>query len=318
MTNTYVGIDIAKHQLDLAVWGCPQEDDRLANDRQGIETVCQRLCDLAPDLIVMEATGGLEVPLATALQAAGLPVAVVNPRRARAFGRASGQLAKTDRMDAQLLARMAARMRPPVRPLPEADRQDLRALVVRRRQIVAMCAQEKTRLHSTPAIAQPSIQTLLDCLQTELARLDQALQDHLQSHPTWCRQAELLRSVPGVGPVTAAVLVADLPELGRLSRRALASLVGVAPLNQDSGQLRGKRRIWGGRACVRRILYMATLSAIRHNPAIRTFYERLCDKGKPRKVALVATMRKLLIVLNAVMRDQVPWQREPVTKPIHT
>ena len=317
MANTHVGIDISKHQLDVAVRG-EEACDRMAHDQETIDTLCRRLCELAPDRVVLAATGGLEMPLATTLQAAGLPVVVVNPRQARAFGRASGQLAKTDRIDARWLAEMAARMRPPVRTLPEAERRDVRALVVRRRQLTAMSAPEKTRLHSTPAIARPSIQALLDYLQTELARLDQALEDHLQNHQTWCRHAELLRSVPGVGPVTAAVLVADLPELGQLSRRTLASLVGVAPLNQDSGQLRGKRRIWGGRAGVRRILYMATVSAVRHNPAIRAFYTRLCDKGKPRKVALVAAMRKLLVMLNAIMRDQVPWQKEPVTKPLHT
>ena len=247
MANTYVGIDISKHQLDVAVQG-EEACDRMAHDQETIDALCRRLRELAPDRVVLAATGGLEMPLATTLQAAGLPVVVVNPRQARAFGRASGPLAKTDRIDARLLAEMAARMRPPVRTLPEAERRDLRALVVRRRQLTAMSAQEKTGRHSTPAIARPSIQALLDYLQTELARLDQALEDHLQNHPTWCRHAELLRSVPGVGPVTAAVLVADLPELGQLSRRTLASLVGVAPLNQDSGQLRGKRRIWGGRA----------------------------------------------------------------------
>ena len=318
MNNTYVGIDVSKHQLDMAVCGRPQEDDRLTNDQQGIEAARQRLCELEPALVVMEATGGLERPLATTLQAAGIPVAVVNPRRAHAFGRASGQLAKTDRMDARILAEMAAKVRPPVRPLPDAERRALQDLVARRRQIEAMCAQEKTRLRSTPASMRPSIQAHLDWLQTELARLDQEIEDHLQNHPTWSGQVKLLRSVPGVGPVTVAVLVADLPELGRLHRRALAALVGVAPLNQDSGQLRGKRRIWGGRASVRRILYMAALSAIRHNPAIRAVYTRLCDKGKPKKLALVAAMRKLLTVLNAIMRDQVPWQPEHVTKPINT
>ena len=317
MANTYVGIDISKHQLDVAVQG-EEACDSMAHDQETIDALCRRLRELAPDRVVLEATGGLEMPLATTLQAAGLPVVVVNPRQARAFGRASGPWAKTDRIDARLLAEMAARMRPPVRTLPEAERRDLRALVVRRRQLTAMSPRRKTGRHSTPAIARPSIQALLDYLQTELARLDQALEDHLQNHPTWCRHAELLRSVPGVGPVTAAVLVADLPELGQLSRRTLASLVGVAPLNQDSGQLRGQRRIWGGRAGVRRILYMATVSAVRHNPAIRAFYTRLCDKGKPRKVALVAAMRKLLVMLNAIMRDQVPWQKEPVTKPLHT
>ncbi len=317
MAQTHVGIDVAKHHLDLAVWGA-EDVDRLPHDQEGIEALCHRLTALAPDRIVVEATGGREMPLATALQAAGLPVAVVNPRQARAFGRASGQLAKTDRIDARLLARMAAVLQPPVRPLPDADLRALRALVVRRRQVVAMCAQEKTRLDTTAAAMRPHIQAHLEWLQTELARLNRELQDRLQSHTRWSAQTALLCSVPGVGPVVAAVLVAELPELGQLSHRQLAALVGVAPLNRDSGQLRGQRRIWGGRASVRRILYMATMTAICHNPPIRAFYRRLCAQGKPRKVALVAAMRKLLTVLNAVMRDQVPWTTAPLSTTIHT
>ena len=317
MANTHVGINVSKHQLDWAVWGAA-DVDLIPYDQENIEALRDRLTARAPDRIVREATGGLEVPLATSLQAVGLPVAVVNPRQARAFGRASGQLAKTDRIDARLLARMAAKLRPPVRPLPDTDLRDLRALVVRRRPVTAIRAQEKTRLDTTPAAMRLPIQAHLDWLQTEVERLDRELQNRLQSHPCWSRQTELRRRVPGVGPVVAAVLVAELPELGHLSRRPWAALVGVAPLNRDRGQLRGQRRIWGGRASVRRILYMATVTAIRYNPAIRDFYTRLCDQGKPRKVALVAAMRKLLTVLNAVSRDQVPWQTEPLSTAIHT
>ncbi len=309
MSQTHVGIDVSKHQLDVALRGRPEEDDCLANDPQNIEALCRHLARLAPDRIVVEATGGLERPLALALQAAGLQVAVVNPRQARDFGRASGRLAKTDRMDARRLAEMAALMRPPVRPLPDADRQALRALVVRRRQLTAMCAQEQNHLASADPSLHAHIQAHLDWLLAALESLNQEIQTRLRTHPTWSGQAARLRSVPGVGP--AAVLVAERPELGHLSRRQVAALVGVAPLNRDSGQWRGQRHIGGGRATVRNVLYMATLSAVRWNPAIRTFYERLCQRGKAKKVALVAAMRKLLVMLNAMMRDQVPWQRHP-------
>ena len=307
MSKTYVGIDVAKDQLDVWVWGT-ETGECVPHNEAGIATLCARLTALAPDRIVVESTGGREVSLAAALQAADLPVAVVNPRQAREFGRALGQLAKTDRLDARLLAHMAAVLRPPVRPLPEADLRALRAVVVRRRQVAAMCAQEKTRLDSAPPDTQPRIRTHLEWLQAELKALNRELHDRLQDHAAWRAQVELLRSVPGVGPVVAAVLMAELPELGRLNGREVAALAGVAPLNCDSGQYRGQRRIWGGRASVRTILYMATVTATRHNPAIRDFYTRLCRRGKPPKVALVAAMRKLLLILNAVIRDQVPWQ----------
>ena len=287
--------------------GKPRPGSACPHNEAGIEALCERLDALAPDRIVVEATGGREVPLAAALQAAGLPVAVVNPRQARAFGRALGQLAKTDRLDARLRARMAAVLRPPVRPLPDADLRALRAVVVRRRPIAAMGAQEKTRLARAPADLQPRIRAHLEWLQAELKALNRELHDRMQAHAAWQAQTELLRSVPGVGPVVAAVLVAELPELGRLNGREIAALVGVAPLNRDRGQYRGPRRVWGGRASVRTMLYMATVTATRHNPAIRDFYTRLCRRGKPRKVALVAAMRKLLLILNAVVRDQVPW-----------
>ena len=306
MTKPHVGIDVAKDRLDVWVWETATGDS-VPHNEAGIEALCTRLEALAPDRIVVEATGGREVPLAAALQAAGLPVAVVNPRQARAFGRALGQLAKTDCLDARLLARMAAVLRPPVRPLPDADLRALRAVVVRRRQIAAMGAQEKTRLERAPSDLQPRIRAHLEWLQAELKALNRELHDRMQAHGTWQARAELLRSVPGVGPVVAAVLVAELPELGRLNGRAIAALVGVAPLNRDSGQYRGPRRVWGGRASVRTMLYMATVTATRHNPAIRDFYTRLCRRGKPRKVALVAAMRKLLLILNAVVRDHVPW-----------
>ena len=317
MNKTYVGIDVAKHSLDVAVWG-EQDTQGMPHNQESIEALCKHLTARDPDLIVVEATGGLEVPLAATLQDAGLPVAVVNPRQARAFGRTIGQLAKTDDIDARMLSRMAATVQPTVRPLPDADLRALRHLVARRRQVSAMQAQEKTRLASAPPELKPDIQTHVAWLQDQLDRLNQTLQDRMQSHPIWSVQANLLRSVPGVGPTVAAVLVANLHELGHLSGQQIAALVGVAPLNQDSGQLRGKRRIWGGRAYVRKILYMATVAAVRHNPAIRAFYTRLCQRGKPKKVALVAAMRKMLRILNAVIRDQTPWRYEPATTPIQT
>ena len=207
-------------------------------------------------------------------------------------------------------------MRPPVRPLPDGDRRALRELVARR-PLTTLCAQVQTRLASASPALQPRIQAHLDWLQTDPAQLNQELQTWLESHPTWSGQVRLLRSVPGVGPAAAAVLV-DLPELGHLSRCQVAALVGVAPLNRDSGQQRGQRHIGGGRAYVRKVLYMATLSAVRWNPAIRVFYTRLCDQGKSKKVALVAAMRKLLVMLNAILRDQVPWQAQPISTAIHS
>ena len=306
MTKPHVGIDVAKDRLDVWVWET-ETGECVPHNEAGIDALCERLTALGPARIVVESTGGREVPLAAALQAAGLPVAVVNPRQAREFGRALGQLAKTDRLDARLLARMAAVLQPPVRPLPDADLRALRAVVVRRRQVAAMGAQEKTRLDGAPPDLQPRIRAHLEWLQTELKALNRELHDRMQDHAAWQARAKLLRSVPGVGPVVAAVLVAELPELGRLNGREIAALVGVAPLNRDSGRHRGQRRVWGGRASVRTMLYMATVTATRHNPAIRDFYTRLCRRGKPPKVALVAAMRKLLLILNAVVRDQVPW-----------
>ena len=260
-------------------------------------------------LIVLEATGGFETTVAGTLCAAGLPLAVVNPRQIRDFARATGRLAKTDALDAAVIAHFADAVRPEPRPLPDAQARTLGELVTRRRQIVEMMAVERgrrKRLTSRRMIK--SVDRLLKALQRELSDLEEDLDDTVRGTPAWRETEDLLKSVPGVGDVTARTLIADLPELGTLDRKKIAALVGVAPFNRDSGTLRGKRTIWGGRANVRAALYMAALVASRHNPVLRRFYQRLVQAGKPKKVALTAVMRKLLTILNAIVRDQTPWQ----------
>jgi transposase len=305
----YIGIDVAKAQLDIAVrpsgeqWTAP-------HDEAGISTLVARLQALRPTLVVLEATGGREVPLVAALAEAAVPVAVVNPRQVRDFARAIGQLAKTDALDAQVLARFAEVVRPTPRPVPDAQAQELSALLTRRRQLVAMLTAERQRLDPALPAVRARIQTHIAWLEQELSALDGGLHDAVQASPLWREQEDLLRSVPSIGPTTACTLLADLPELGRLSHKAITALVGVAPLNCESGTLRGRRIVWGGRARVRTVLYMATLVATRHNPVIRAFYQRLCAAGKPKKVALVACMHKLLRILNAILRHRTPW-REP-------
>jgi transposase len=306
-TALYVGIDVAKAQLDVAVrpsgeqWTAP-------NDEAGITSLVARVQALRPTLVVLEATGGREVPVAVALATAGLAVAVVNPRQVRDFARAIGQLAKTDALDAQLLAHFAAVVRPIPRPLPDAQAQDLSALLTRRRQLVAMRTAERQRLETALPTVRPHIQRHLAWLDQELADVDHHLHDAVQASPLWRAQEDLLRSVPGIGPTTALTLLIEVPELGQLDRKAIAALIGVAPLNCESGTLRGRRLVWGGRARVRAVLYMATLVATRHNPTIRAFYQRLCAAGKPKKVALTACMHKLLLILNAVLRHRTPWR----------
>jgi transposase len=261
----------------------------------------------------MEATGGLEMPLAAALAVAGLPVAVINPRQTRRFAEATGQLAKTDTLDAQILAHFAEAIHPPPRALPDGQTQELSALLARRRQLIEMLTAEKNRRHSAIAQVQPRLEAHIAWLEQELADLDHDLNQAVQDSPIWREKDELLRSVPGVGAVLARTLLFDLPELGCLSDSQIGKLVGVVPLNRDSGQQKGKRRIWGGRAVVRTALYMATLSAIRCNPVIKAFYERLVKAGKPKKVALTACMHKLLTILNAILRNHTPWR--PATLP---
>jgi transposase len=306
MDTSYIGIDVAKAQLDIAVRPSGAQWVT-ANDEAGISEVLARVQPLQPTLIVLEATGGREIPVAAALAAAGLPVAVVNPRQARAFARAIGQLAKTDALDAAVLARFAAAVHPIPRPLPDAAAQELTGLLARRRQLVGMLTAERQRLDTALPALQPHLQRPIAWLEQELTQLDGTLRERVHASPLWREQEHLLRSVPGSGPTTAFTLLAELPELGRLDRKAIAALVGVAPLKCASGTLRGRRIVWGGRARGRSALYLAALVASRHNPVIRAFYEHLCDAGKPKKLALTAGMHKLLTILNAIVRHHTPW-----------
>ena len=311
MSASFVGIDVAKATLDVAVLPSG-ETWTTANESAGFPDLVQRLTRLAPTLIVLEATGGYEDVVVATLGQAGLPVVVVNPRQVRAFGRALGQLAKTDRIDAALLARFAERVRPTPRPLPDADAQTLEALLARRRQLVEMLTAERQRLQLARAPrVRRSLQEHIRWLERQVQDTDAELTATIQASPLWRATDDLLRSVPGIGPVASQTLIGALPELGQLSPKAIAALVGVAPHACDSGTLRGRRQIWGGRSEVRAVLYMATLTATRHNPVIRAFFARLRAAGKPAKVALVACMRKLLIILNAMVRGGTPWQ--PVT-----
>jgi transposase len=302
----FVGIDVSKAQLDVALrptgetWSVPHDD-------AGLDTLVARLQPVTPTIIVVEATGGWEVRVAGALAGAGLPVAVINPRQARAFARATGQLAKTDRLDAQVLARFAEAVRPTPRPLPDEAAQALLALLTRRRQMVDMLTAEKNRLGQAHGSVRAQLRTHITWLERQVTARDTEISTLIRQSPVWRDRDDLLQSVPGVGPVFSTTLMAGLPELGTLSRQQIAALVGVAPLNHDSGTLRGTRTCWGGRASVRTVLYMATLVATRCNPVIRACYTRLRAAGKATKVALVACMRKLLTILNAMLKHRRPW-----------
>jgi transposase len=306
-TPSFVGLDVSKGQLDVALRPS-EERHTLAHDAAGIDALVVRLRHRQPTLIVLEATGGLERPLVRALVAAALPVIVANPRQVRDFAKATGQLAKTDRLDALVLARFAEAVRPALRPHPDAATEALAALLARRRQLLEMLTAEQNRLSRAPKRVQRRIQAHVTWLTAELARIEGDLDDAIRQSPIWRAQEDLLQSVPGIGPVMSRTLLADLPELGTLNRKQIAALVGVAPLNRDSGTLRGKRRVWGGRAPVRAALYMATLVATKWNPVIRHFYLRLRAAGKAAKLALVACMRKLLTILNAMMKHRTPWR----------
>jgi transposase len=302
----FVGIDVSKAQLDVAVR--PRgETWTVVHDEAELSGLVARLRTLAPALIVVEATGGWEVALVGALAAALLPVAVVNPRQVRDFARSTGTLAKTDRLDAQSLAHFAEALRPEPRPLPTAQAQELSALLQRRRQLVDMLTAEKNRLPLAARRIRPQLQAHIAWLQRQISQFDDDLRELVRSSPLWRDKEDLLRSAPGVGPVLATTLVAALPELGTLSRQQIAALVGVAPLNRDSGTLRGRRTVWGGRAQVRTVLYMSTLVAVRHNPVLAAFYQRLRAAGKAPKVALTACMRKLLTILNAMLKHHTRW-----------
>ncbi len=304
--DCYIGIDVSKATLDVA--SLPTgESWTVTNDDLGLVELTPRLISLAPVLVVLEATGGFETLAAITLAKAGLPIAVVNPRQVRDFAKAMGQLAKTDTLDAGILAAFAQRVRPEPRPLPDEAAQLLDSLLTRRRQLVDMLTAEKNRLGFARGPVKRDITRHIRWLEKRLADVDGDLQDAIAASPLYQAKADLLRSVPGVGPVTTLTLIATLPELGHLSRHQIAALVGVAPLNRDSGTMRGKRMVWGGRAPVRAVLYMAALVGIKHNPVLRVFYERLRGAGKPFKVAVTACMRKLLTILNAMLHQNRRW-----------
>jgi transposase len=305
---SFVGIDVSKDRLDVHVRPSGLVF-AVARDAKGLEQLTKEIRDLAPTLIVLEATGGFEITVAAALAGAGLPLAVVNPRQIRDFARATGRLAKTDALDAQIIALFAERIRPEPRPIADADSLALAELMARRRQVVEMIGMETNRFRQArnPRV-QRTIKATLRTLEAQLAELDREINDTVRGSPIWRAADDLLTSVPGVGDVTSRTLIADLPELGKLDRRRIAALVGVAPVNRDSGQMRGRRAIAGGRTDVRNALYMATLSATRWNPVISQHYKSLVERGRPKKVALVACMRRLLGILNAIIRTETPWQ----------
>jgi transposase len=317
--RVYVGVDVSKDQLDVCVRrGEPERHDDafvVSHDDAGIDTLVSRLVEERPVLVIVEATGGFERAVVGALAAEGLPVAVVNPRQAREFARATGRLAKTDALDAEVLARFAEAIRPAPKPLPDEEIRALQGIVARRRQLVGMLTAENNRLPTAPKPVAKRIAAHIRWLEKELSRTNGDLDKAIKESPALAENEALLRSVPGVGPVLARTLLAEVPELGTLTHKRVAALVGVAPLNRDSGTFRGSRAVWGGRADVRAALYMGALVAARRNPAIREFYERLLAAGKPKKVALVACMRKLLSILNAVLKHRTPWRTSHCLSP---
>jgi transposase len=314
VSSIFIGIDVSKARLDVAVHPSG-ESESAANDKTGIKAVVKRLAKIQPTLIVLEATGGLERQVTQALASAELPVVVVNPRQVRDFAKATGQLAKTDSIDAHVLARFAEAVRPALRPLPEAVTLELRALTARRRQIIEMIVAEKNRRATASKAVGKRIDAHIGWLEEELERADKDLDRSIRQSPIWQENEDLLRSVPSIGPVTSRTLLAELPELGKLKGKQISALVGIAPFNRDSGTLKGRRVIWGGRAAVRSALYMATLVATRRNSVIRDFYKRLKAKGKASKVALVACMRKLLTILNSMIKHKTRWSE---TFSLHT
>lgn len=301
----FAGVDVSKRRLDIALSAREQWSE--SNDEAGVRALTQRLRGAVPELVVLEATGGFEGALAAALSRASLPVVIVNPRQVRDFARSTGQLAKTDRIDARMLALFAERVRPTPKPLRDEDAQELDALLTRRRQLIEMLTAEKNRFGAAPVVLRKGIREHIRYLERQLKGVDTEISERIRQSPLWRAKEDLLRSVPGVGPVLSRTLIAELPELGRLSHKEIAALVGVAPLARDSGTFRGKRLVWGGRAPVRACLYMAALVASRQNPVIREFYLRLRAAGKPPKVALTACMRKLLVILNAMVRANSAW-----------
>lgn len=300
------GIDVSKGQLDVALLPGAQRL-QFGNDAAGVGELVKQLQAAQAELVVMEATGGYETAPAAAIAGAGLRLAVVNPRQVRDFARATGRLAKTDRIDAELIGAFALAVEPQITVLPDEDTRALEALLTRRAQLIAMRTQESNRLGLSSGVMRKQIKTHIAWLDRAIGALDTDLTAKLRNSPAWRARDDLLQSMKGVGPITSGTLMSALPELGRLDRRAIAALVGVAPFNRDSGTLRGRRAIWGGRARVRAVLYMAATSAVRSNPVIRACYQRLIERGKPHKVAMVACMRKMLTILNAMARTNTPW-----------
>lgn len=310
-----IGIDVSQQNLDVAEF--PERTaQRLKYSTEAIAALVHQLQQRRPEVIVLEATGGLEQLVVAELATAGLPVVVVNPRQVRDFARATGRLAKTDAIDALVLAQFGHAVKPPLRPLPDENARELQELLARRRQLVGMkTAETNRRKQAHSARVRKSLDAVLKLLQQQLKELDGELDRRLRDSPVWRETHDLLKSTPGVGPQTARTLIAELPELGHCSRQQIAALVGVAPLNRDSGTFRGQRAIWGGRATVRSALYMATLTAIRRNPVIRDFYQGLLLRGKKKKLALIAAMHKLLTVLNALIRNKQPWRNNTLNNP---
>ena len=308
MEKVFVGIDISKDSLDVAVHASDKQW-RFSNDPDGIARLCRALVKLEPALVVFESTGGYEMPLYLSLDEAGLPAASVNARQIRDFARSNGKLAKTDTLDARIIAHFGCAIRPVPHPVP--DTQELKIAQARRLQLLEMITAEANRLRGAPKALKRRIEAHIAWLKQELADTDDELKNMIGKDPVWREKDNLLQSTPGVGPILSATLIARLPELGTLNRRQIAALVGVAPLNRDSGVFHGRRTVWGGRANVRAVLYMATMVATRYNPVIRGFYERLCSAGKRKKVALTACMRKLLTILNAMLKHLTPWSYAP-------
>ena len=312
-----IGVDVAKSTLDVAVTDS-EEARQFANDDKGISQAVSYIAGFRPAMIILEATGNLELPLAAALQADRMPVVVINPRQVRDFARATGALAKTDTMDARILALFGARVKPEIRPLPDKNARDMRSLLTRRRQLVEMLTSEHNRLFQTREDIRLGVEAHIKWLEEALSDINDDLERRIKRSPSWLEKDNLLKSVPGIGKVVSSTILIDLPELGSLNRRKIAALVGVAPLNRDSGTMRGRRTVWGGRAKLRSTLYMAALVASRCNPIIAAFYQRLVNAGKAKKVALVACMRKLLTILNAMMRTMTAWQPEPIPQSVST
>jgi transposase len=307
MKKAYVGIDVSKSTLDVAVsW--QKEIKRFPNDESGAEQLANYLKGFTIEAAVMEATGGLEKLISAALTEAGIPAVVVNPRQVRDYARATGKLAKTDSIDARILAGFAQDIHPEIRPLTDDQTARIKDLMTRRRQVMGMITAEKSRLSSASSSVRPFVESHIGWLKGQLKEIDSDLDSQIRSSPVWREKEALLRSVPGVGPVLSRALLGYMPELGKINRKQIAALAGVAPYNRDSGTLRGKRCIWGGRAGIRSPLYMAALVATKHNPVIASLYQHLLAAGKAKKVALTACMRKLLLILNAMLRDNCAWQ----------